>query len=168
LDQSAHHVIAAQVTDRLALPISVESGHKDSTWAANYNFFHYAQVYKGGPQTWSPLMPTLRPKGWGFFARASMSDGNPNPIKWFASVGAGGDNPIRLKDSWGVGAYYQGMSDEKLMRDVDVGDEKGIEAWYNWGVTGWMNLTADVQYIAPGLPRAKDSVVLGLRLRVDF
>jgi hypothetical protein len=38
----------------------------------------------------------------------------------------------------------------------------------NWGVTGWMNLTADVQYIDPGLPRAKDSVVLGLRLRVDF
>jgi hypothetical protein len=31
-----------------------------------------------------------------------------------------------------------------------------------------MNLTGDVQYISPGLPRAKESVVLGLRLRVDF
>jgi hypothetical protein len=168
LDQPLTQLVYAKFGDQLALPFSVEPEEQKSTWATGYNFFHYAQVFEGGPPAWSPLMPAVRPKGWGFFARASVSDGNPNPLKWFASAGFGGDNPIRLRDSWGVGAYYQGASNERLMKDLDVGDEWGAEAWYNWGVTPWMNLTGDIQYIKPGIPRARESVVLGLRLRVDF
>ena len=61
LDQRPIRVAVARVVDRLSLPFSIEEKRKESTWAANYNFFHYAQVFKGGPPGWTPLMPTLRP-----------------------------------------------------------------------------------------------------------
>ena len=32
--------------------------------------------------------------GWGFFAEAAISDGNPNPVEWHFLAGLGGNSPI--------------------------------------------------------------------------
>lgn len=43
--------------------------------------------------------------GWGLFGLASLSDGNPNPVKWSVIAGVGGNYlaPGREVDLWGVG-----------------------------------------------------------------
>jgi len=150
------------VPDR-ALP--EKSGH---SWSASYNFYQYFQVYKGGPPAWSILMPTARPKGWGMFLRAGISDGNPNPIKWSFAGGLSGDNPLRTQDRWGAGFFSKGISDEKSLGVLNIHDERGVEFFYNAEITPWCHITADVQYIDVGLPNANNSVVLGLRTKIDF
>ena len=85
-----------------------------------------------------------------------MSDGNPNPLKWSALVGVGGTSPFsdRPNDKFGVGTFYYGYSDQ-LKQSLDpvikLGNEYGVEAFYNYAVTKWFRLTADVQFIAPAI-----------------
>ena len=84
------------------------------------------------PEPVNPLRPTLpssytlyyggdqylvhysgdKKRGWGVFARASISDGNPTPVQYFLSGGLGGDSPIRRNkgDKFGIGYYYVGVS----------------------------------------------------------
>jgi porin len=49
-----------------------------------------------------------------------------------------------------------------------VRDERGLELFYNVGVTPWCHITPDLQVITPTLGLAKTSVVLGLRTKIDF
>ena len=49
-----------------------------------------------------------------------------------------------------------------------VRDERGLELFYNVGVTLWLHITPDLQVITPTLGRADTSVVLGLRMKIDF
>jgi porin len=107
------------------------------------------------------------------FGNFGVSDGNPNPIKWSAIGGIGGSSPIqgRKQDSFGIGYYYLGYSDDfkhvaRLI--IPVRDERGLELFYNLGVTPWCHITADLQVITPTLGFADTSVVLGLRTKVDF
>jgi porin len=103
---------------------------KDFTWALYYNAYHYLEVYEP-VQRWSPLAPATPPGGWGLFIRAGLSDGNPNPVNWFVSGGIGGNVPFRHQDTFGIGLYYQEMSDETVLRLLGVEDEVGFEAWYS-------------------------------------
>jgi carbohydrate-selective porin OprB len=55
------------------------------------------------------------------------------------------------------------------LRDrVIIGDrvtnEVGIEAYYNFAITLWLQVSADVQWIAPGIQSSDDAVVLGTRI----
>ena len=47
-------------------------------------------------------------------------------------------------------------------------DERGLELFYNFGVTPWFHLTTDMQVITPILEGADTSLVLGLRAKIDF
>jgi porin len=112
-------------------------------------------------------------RSWGVFGNFGVSDGNPNPIKWSAIGGIGGSSPIqgRKQDSFGIGYYYLGYSDDfkhvaRLL--IPVRDERGLELFYNLGATPWCHITADLQVITPTLGFADTSVVLGLRTKVDF
>jgi porin len=49
-----------------------------------------------------------------------------------------------------------------------VRDERGLELFYNVGVTPWCHVTMDLQVITPLLERAHTSVVPGLRVKIDF
>ena len=60
--------------------------------------------------------------------------------------------------------YYLGYSDD--FKDVarliaPVRDERGLELFYNVGVTPWCHITPDLQVITPTLGLAETSVVLG-------
>jgi porin len=51
---------------------------------------------------------------------------------------------------------------------VSVRDERGVELFYNIGVTPWCHLTADMQVITPIQDGVKTSLVLGARMKIDF
>jgi porin len=153
---------------RLTLPPDQGLERDDFTWAAYYNFYHYLQTFDEEPGNWTPLAPNDGPAGWGLFGRLGVSDGDPNPIEWFASAGVGGDVPFRQQDRWGVGFYYQGMTDANLASRLRLDDEVGFEAWYNFEVTPWFHLTPDLQVIDQGLPGTDTAVLFGLRGNITF
>jgi hypothetical protein len=59
---------------------------------------------------------------------------------------------LQSENQIGVGMFYYGYSNE-LKQQLDpvmkLGDEYGAEAFYNFAVTKWFRLTADVQVISP-------------------
>jgi len=108
--------------------------------------------------------------GMGVFARAGLSDGNPNPIRAHAALGLGGVGlfPGREDDRWGLGAYYHKISDSVLTDALGVDREIGGEIFYNIAVTRSINVTLDAQVIESALPRAGTVGVLGTRVGFRF
>jgi porin len=113
-------------------------------------------------------------RGWGFFGRASLSDGNPTPVRYFVSAGVAGDSPFKgwsRGDTFGLGWYYVGASAEfgpvpqALFAPTDG---TGVELFYKVQVTPWLNVTPDIQYIKPGLLSriADEAYVFGVRVNM--
>ena len=141
------------------IPIAQQSG----TWGLYYNFDQYLVT--------DPCDAT---KGWGIFGRLGVTDGNPNPISYFASFGFGGDSPVdgREADTWGLGWYKNYTSDELgpvVTAFLGADNGEGVECFYNIAVTPWCHVTADVQYISPAARnRADDAIVAGIRASIDL
>ena len=47
-------------------------------------------------------------------------------------------------------------------------DETGVEGYYNFAITPWLNLSADAQWIDPGIAHTDEELILGLRLNARF
>jgi porin len=88
----------------------------------------------------------------------------------FGSVGGTGLIPGRSQDNWGVGYYYAALSPylkDSLAPKVRIRDEQGWEIFYNFALTPWFTLGADLQIIGPSL--ANDTAVFfGLRNVIRF
>lgn len=130
--------------------------------------------------------PDVPGRGWGVFADATVSDGNPNPVKWRVLAGVGGTGPIATRplDRWGVGVFSYRTSRELArflwQNFIDIQDEKGIEVYYSYAVTPWLRLTGDVQRVRLGqandpfrlffqrLPDRKDATIASLRLQLKL
>jgi porin len=117
--------------------------------------------------------PTDQTRSLGVFGNAGISDGKPNPIRWSAIAGVGGSSPLphRKLDTFGVAYYYLGFDSEfKNLAGLigPVRDERGVELFYNVGVTPWCHITTDLQVITPIMERTQTSLVLGLRAKLDF
>ncbi len=112
--------------------------------------------------------------GWGLFALATMSDGNPNPVRWSALAGFAGNNLMdgRENDRWGFGVFQYGFSEPLLYGLAALGfdrrDESGLEAFYNFAITPWLRLSADLQVIEPWNPAKSQASYAGLRLQTKF
>jgi len=112
--------------------------------------------------------------GWGFFAEASISDGNPNPIEWHFLGGLGGNSPIpgRQSDRWGVAYFYYGLSNDLIdglgLAGLELADEQGVEAFYNYFITPWLRLSGDIQWIDTGRNDLDDAVFTAVRLQTRF
>lgn len=138
---------------------------KSDAWTIYYGFDQYFVEYEGESQ-----------KGWGLFGRASISDGNPTPVRYFLSAGIGGDSAIRAnkKDKWGIGWYYVGASNEfGRIPQLLFGprDGQGVELYYNFEVNPWLNVTPDIQFLRPGagaLVNDNDAFVYGLRVNLKL
>jgi porin len=101
----------------------------------------------------SPADPN---RSWGLFGQAAVSDGNPNSLQWSAFGGAGGTGVMasRPNDRFGLGFFYYGYSNElkdHLEPLITLADEYGCEFFYNFAVTKWFWLTADIQVITPAI-----------------
>jgi porin len=134
---------------------------KPDSYTIYYGFDQYVKVYSDQPQ-----------RGWGLFGRASISDGNPTPYRYFLSAGIGGDSPYRSHrgDNFGIGWFYKGTSNEFGPTQQAIfgpRDGTGVEVYYNFQVTPWLNVTPDVQYIRPDISAfGNDSFIYGLRLNM--
>jgi len=111
-------------------------------------------------------------EGFGLFGQFGISDGNPNRLYWSGHVGLGGTGliPGRSRDNWGVGYYYAAPSNDlkdSLTSVLKIRDEQGVEIFYNFAVTPWFILGADLQIIRPSLANDQ-AVFLGLRNVIRF
>ena len=120
------------------------------------------------------------------FGQLSIADDNPNPIHWGGSVTlvASGVIPSRENDSFGIGYFYTGLSDKfkelvgpalslAASQGVDpnlinLQDLQGVEAYYKFGLTPWLALTADLQVIQPSVESLDTEVIAGVRTKVTF
>ena len=128
-----------------------------------YGFDQYLVEYGGNPQ-----------RGFGLFGRASISDGNPTPLRHFLSAGLGGYSPFGQErgDQFGIGWYYLGASSEFGPLPQSLFGPRngvGVEAFYNFQVTPWLNISPDVQYIRPEAGAiADDAFVYGVRVNAKL
>jgi porin len=150
---------------------------KKGSWNVYYNFDQYVYEPKKGSG-----------EGVGLFGRFGASDGNPNFMHFFYSLGIGGKGviPGRERDRYGLGFYFIDISNPTLQgpfRTVKLlRDEYGFEAFYNVAITPWLLLTPDIQ-IVRGAQKHKlthsplpvlsnesidTSITLGLRLQMVF
>ncbi len=133
------------------------------SWTLYYGFDQYLVEFAGDSD-----------RGWGLFGRASISDGNPTPLRYFLSAGVGGESNLRSgkKDRWGVGWYYVGASNEfgpipQLLFGPQNGT--GVELFYNFQITPWMNVTPDIQFLKPeATALADEAFVYGLRVNLTL
>lgn len=138
-------------------------GTLPDSYTIYYGFDQYLQVYSEDSK-----------RGWGLFGRASISDGNPTPVKYFVSGGVGGYSPFRHRqgDQFGIGVYYLGASREfgPLPRALfGPRDGWGLEMFYNVQLTPWMNLTPDFQIVKPEAGAiARTAYIGGFRLNLRF
>ena len=140
-------------------------GLSDNTWAVYYNFDQY--LYQPEKNV---------DRGIGIFGRFGGTDGDANPVHYFASIGVGGKGmiPGRKHDQFGIGYYYIWATTPQ--RPVDHGhfdsffadDTQGIELFYEIAITPWMCLTPDLQIIDPAAEDVDTAWVAGLRLTLKF
>jgi porin len=141
------------------VPIQQQSG----SWSLYWNFDQYLCVDPCDPK-----------RGWGVFGRAGIADDEANPLAYFLSAGVGGNSMLRSRpaDTFGIGYYYLGTSDQigPILSTLlgPIGDEQGVELFYNIAVTPWFHLTPDLQVLMPAREQVDTAVVVGLRGKVDF
>jgi porin len=143
------------------LPPFPEGDTKDGFYYFAYSFDQY--LYRASENS---------KEGFGLFGQFAITDGNPNRLYWAAVVGIGGTGliPGRSRDNWGIGYYFNAPSrdlQESLAPVLTIRDEQGIEIFYNFEVTPWLTVGADLQVIDPSL--GKDTAILpGLRSVTRF
>jgi porin len=151
---------------------------KKGSWNVYYNFDQFLYEPKKGSG-----------EGIGVFGRFGASDGNPNFMHFFYSLGIGGKGviPGRHNDKYGFGFYYIDVKNPKLQGLFQttklLRDEYGFEAFYNFAVTPWLMLTPDIQVVRgaqkntftidslPTIVSRKSigtATILGLRAQVVF
>lgn len=152
---------------------------KKGSWMVYYNFDQFLYETQKGSG-----------KGVGLFGRFGASDGNPNPLHYFFSIGIGGKGivPTRPMDSFGIGWYYIVIGHPQFTGPLATRsffrNEQGVEAYYDLAITPWMRLTPDIQVISPAqqqvitfsgppLPlvskrNINTATVAGLRLKLIF
>ncbi len=158
---------------------------KDDNWLFTINGEQYLWTPKGasvprakGGRKEDFFVPTqdfaVNPPGVGLFYRVAYcpEDRNLWNINVSGGLGARGIIPGRPYDRMGIGAYAMFASDDfkddSPILDALLRDEYGVEAYYNFAITPWLQLTADVQWISPGIKPSDDGWVLGSRLNTRF
>jgi porin len=126
-----------------------------------YTFDQYLYQSKKNPK-----------EGVGLFGQFGISDGNSTRLYWSAQVGVGGTGliPGRSRDNWGFGYYYDALSNDlkdALAPVMTIRDEQGWEMFYNFALTPWFILGADLQIIRPSLKNDM-AVFPGLRNVIRF
>jgi porin len=142
--------------------IVVDSTPTEGSWSLGYSFDQSFYVASDDPK-----------KRWGVFGMLGIADDNPSPVRWFGSAGLAGTSPIsgRSEDTFGAGYYYTGVSG--AITDLapvllPLGDEQGVEVYYNVAVTPWFHVTPDIQFVDPFRDAVEESVLLGVRGKIEF
>lgn len=132
---------------------------KDSAWTALYRFDQVLHADADDQQ-----------HNWTLNGDVGLSDGNPNPIRWFANLALVGASPIRSRasDIIGIGYYHLGVSSLPILTTLGLGAENGVELFYNMAVTPWFHVTPDLQVLDPAQRHTATALLVGIRARVSF
>jgi len=109
--------------------------------------------------------------GFGMFYRISFTPADRNFFNVYVSGGVGGRGviPGRPHDRFGVGGYWLKKSSDLDRQPGNLlGDEKGMEVFYNFAITPAVQLSIDVQWIRPAIRLSSDATVVGARLNLRF
>jgi porin len=109
--------------------------------------------------------------GVGIFYRASHTPTDRSAYDVYVSggLGARGVIPGRPYDRCGVGPYWlKESNDLKKQPGIPLQDEVGLEGFYNFAITPFMQLSFDAQWISPGIQSSSDAVVVGGRVNIRF
>jgi porin len=147
---SSAKYVSLRQDGRIDFP-DIPIAEKNGSWSLFWNADQYL---------WQdPCDPS---RGWGLFGRAGISDGNPNPIEWSLSFGIGGNSQLsgREDDKFGIGWYYNGISDEfgPIVSNL-LGDGQGVELYYEIALTEAFRLSLDLQVVDPNFLRTDTAVV---------
>ena len=142
--------------------LGIKTTTQSSSWSFNYNFDQALYVSPNDPK-----------KVYGLFGNIGVSDGNPNPIRGFYSVGLSGTSPFqrRTQDTFGVGYYYLDVTNalkDLAPKLLPLKNEQGVELYYNYAVTPWFHVTPDIQVLDPFRQRVDNAFVAGVRAKIDF
>ena len=112
-------------------------------------------------------------QGLGFYGKAAVADGNPNPIEASFSGGFAGHRlvPGRPHDVFGVGYFLYNLSEDiksTISPLINIDNEQGIEIFYNLALTPWFRITADLQWLDPASGDNDDAWIGALRANVRF
>lgn len=134
---------------------------KDTRYYFAWTFDQYLYQSKQKPK-----------EGFGLFGQFGISDGNPNRLYWSGHIGLGGTGlvPGRNLDNWGIGYYYAAPSTD--LKDAfapaeRIRNEQGWEIFYNFALTPWFVLGADLQIIRPSLEN-DTAIFVGFRNVIRF
>lgn len=167
----------ASLDQRLANIATNNIAKEKGSLAFYYNFDQYLYEPEKGSG-----------KGFGIFGRFGVSDGNPNPLHYFFSLGVGGKGMMasRPHDQFGIGWYYIDVRNPSFTGPLAtrqfLRNEQGVEAYYSVALTPWALLTPDIQVVHPAqkdtvdlsrpVPFVREGVntatILGLRLQMVF
>lgn len=155
----------ADIPDLILPPApNVKISTKKGSWYLGWNFQQYLWQNPNNPV-----------EGWGVFGQAFIADGNPNIYRWFVNGGVAGTSPIpgRNLDRFGVGFFNTSFSPDltdslNTILDLDIGDERGIEVFYNAAVTPWFRVALDLQYIRPGVHDFDNAFFAGMSAQIKF
>ena len=170
---TGHQVLGAAYSNKEFASIDqnsrviIETGEFEKSkgsWNIHYNFDQYLyEPNKGSGQ------------GIGIFGRFGVSDGNPNFMQYFYSIGVGGKGiiPGRPLDQFGIGYYYLDIKNPTFTGPAAITrsllrDEQGFEAYYNIAVTPWMKLTPNIQIVRPAQEDVDTATILAARLQLIF
>lgn len=133
--------------------------HKNSAWTVTYRLDQLLYVDPDDPR-----------RTWTLNSDLGLTDGDPNPIHWFANVSLVGTSPIvgRENDTIGVGYYHLGISKLPIFTIHDIGAENGVELFYNAAVTPWFHVTPDLQILDPAQHHTAPALLFGIRARLSF
>jgi porin len=142
---------------------SVPIARQDGSWALTYEFDQFLRVD-----------PCDSKRGWGLFGRAGLADEQTNPIRYFLSLGVGGNSPLsnRPHDRFGLGWFYYGKSDAiaPFVAPVVGGlkNGQGGELFYNAAITRRLSVTGDGQLLQSALDNVDTALIVGLRANIAF
>jgi porin len=112
--------------------------------------------------------------GMGIFYRFSYTPADRSAYDVYLSGGLGGRGviPGRPYDRFGVGSYWLKESSDFKDQPVvatTLQNEVGLEAFYNFAITPYVQLSLDAQWIAmSGKQSSDNTVILGTRLNIRF
>ncbi len=132
---------------------------RNSSWTAIYRFDQVLFADEKDPK-----------RNWTLNSDLGLTDGDPNPIRWFANLSLVGNSPIRSRenDTVGIGYYHLGVSRMPILTIHGFGAENGVEVFYNAAVTPWFHITPDLQILDPAQRNNATAVLFGIRARLSF
>jgi len=131
----------------------------------------WSLYYAGSQQLWADTGHPER--NWELRGHLGLADDNPNFMRWVATAMIEGKGviPGRELDRMGAGYFFVNLSGnfKDLVSPVaNLQDLHGVEMYYNYAVTPWFRVSADLQVIDGVASRLNTAIIPGIRAQLVY